>query len=119
MHAHTRVIVAAIAHAFIVRKKVAGVYDHASGRHLRIAAEARGEYLQGFDGERSARFGGKLPEIYDAGDEAFLSVEIDGDTARGYDRDSSSAFSAKVTDRLVQLYDHARNEWFAFDVHVV
>jgi hypothetical protein len=118
MSPHTRAMVAAAAHAFIIGKKVAGVYDHAAGRHLRIAAEARGEHLQGFDGDRSAKFGGTLPELYDAADKAFVSLEIDGTSAKGYDRSSSGAFSVTVTDRQVQLYDHSQSAWFAFDVQV-
>jgi hypothetical protein len=116
---HTRAMVAAAAHAFIIGKKVAGIYDHASGRHLRIAAESRGDHLQGFDGDRSARFGGTLPELYDAADKAFVSLKIDGTKAQGYDRRSSSSYEANVTDGLVQLYDHGQNAWFAFGIQVV
>jgi hypothetical protein len=115
---HTRAMVSAAAYAFITGKKVAGVYDHSAGIYLRIAAESRGEHLQGFDGDRSARFGGTLPELYDAGDKAFISLEIDGMTARGYDRSSSSPYSITVTDQLVQTYDHSQSTWFAFDIQV-
>jgi len=118
MQPHTRALIAAATHAFIVRKKVAGVYDHAAGRHLRIAAEAQGDHLQGFDGDRDARFGGTLPEIYDAPDKVFVSLEIDGLTARGYDRSSSTHYSVNVSDRGVQLYDHKENIWFSFDIQV-
>jgi sugar phosphate isomerase/epimerase len=119
MFPHTRAMVAAAAHAFIVGKKVAGVYDHAAGRHVRIAAECRGEHLQGFDGDRQVKFGGTLPELYDSGDRIFVTLEIDGTKARGYDRGSSSAYTAEVTERVVQLYDHGQSAWFAFDVQVV
>ncbi|NIJ33401.1 hypothetical protein FHS98_001780 [Sphingomonas oligoaromativorans] len=112
-------MVAAAAHAFIIGRKVAGIYDHSAGRHLRIAAEARGEQLQGFDGDRPARFGGTLPELYDAGDRVFVSLEIDGATARGHDRSTSSSYSANVTESLVQLYDYSQGAWFTFDVQVV
>lgn len=112
-------MVAAAAYAFIIRKKVAGIHDHAAGRNVRIAAESRGEHLQGFDGDRSAKFGGTLPEIFDTGTRAYVSLEIDGSTAQGYDRASSHAYSATVTDRGVQLYDHGAAAWFAFDVITV
>ena len=118
MSPHTRALVAAAAHAFITGKKVAGLYDHTAGRHLRIAAEARGEHLQGFDGDRDARFGGTLPELSDVVTETYVSLEIDGDTAKGYDRSSSSHYSLTVTDRQVQLFDHGDSAWFAFDVQV-
>jgi hypothetical protein len=118
MQPHTRAIVAASAHALITGNKVAGLYDHTMGRHLRVAAEARGEHLQGYDGDRDARFGGTLPELRDAGDGASVHMEVEETAARGYDWSSSGHFTAKVAARLVQLYDHAEGEWFSFDVQV-
>lgn len=118
MQPHTRAIVAASAHALVTGKKVAGLYDHAARRHLRIAAEARSGHLQGYDGERDARFGGILPELSDAGDGALVHMEIGAGTARGYDWSSSGHFTANIADRLVQLYDHADAAWFMFSVQV-
>lgn len=118
MLAQTRALIAAAAHAFVTGRKVAGVYDHAAGHHLRIAAEARGDRLQGLDGDRSAKFGGTLPEIYDAAAKTYISLELEGATARGYDRGSSTAYQARVDDRTVQLFDHGAQEWFAFDIQV-
>jgi len=118
MQPQTRAIVAASAHALITGKQVAGLYDHAAGRHLRIAAESRGEHLKGYDGDRDARFGGNLPELRDARNGGSVHIEIEGSSARGYDRSSSGHFTAEVTERLVQLYDHAAGAWFSFDVQV-
>ncbi len=118
MQPHTRAIIAAAAYAVITGKTVAGLYDHAAGRHLRIAAECRGSHVQAFDGERDAPFGGALPELYDAADRTFISLEADGMTARGHDRASASSYVANVTDRLVQLYDHSQSAWFAFAVQI-
>ena len=118
MSPHTRAMVAAAAHAFIFGKKVAGVHDHGAAQDLRIAAETRGDRLQGFDGDRSAKFGGTLPELYDAGDDAFVSLEIDGLSAKGYDRGSSSHYSLTATNEVVQVYDYTTGAWFAFSVQV-
>jgi len=118
MQPHIRAIIAASAHALVTGKKVAGLYDHTTGQHLRIAAEARAPHIQGYDGDRDARFGGTLPEIRDAGKGVSLHMETEEGAAHGYDRVSSSHFSAKVTERLVQLYDHAEGAWFAFEVQV-
>ena len=114
----TRALIAASAHAVITGKKVAGIYDHAAERHLLIAAECRGNRLQGFDGERQVKFGGTLPELYDEANAAFVSLAIEGARATGYDRSSSGFYTAEVTERQVQLYDHSENAWFAFDVQV-
>jgi hypothetical protein len=116
MAPHTRALVAAAAFAFITGKKVAGVYDHSLGKNLRIAAECRGDQLQGFDGDRLAGFGGQLPEIYDDGDKVFISLEIADGSVRGYDRGSACSYVAKVTDQQVQVYDHGASAWFAFDI---
>ena len=109
-------MVAATAFAFITGKKVAGLYDHSAGQDLRIAAEIRGDQLQGFDGDRGVKFGGSLPELYDAGDKAFVSFEIDGTKVQGYDRSSSSFYAAHVADGLVQVFDHSQSAWFAYDI---
>lgn len=112
-------MVAAAAYAFIFGKKVAGVHDHTAGQDLQIAAETRGGRLQGFDGDRSAEFGGRLPELYDAGEDTFVSLAIDGATAQGYDRASSSHYSLTVADEMIQLYDHEAGGWFAFSIQSV
>lgn len=118
MNPHTRAMIAASAHAVIVGKKVAGIHDHVTGEDLSIAAECRENRLQGVDGDRSAKFGGTLPEIYDDGDKVFVSLTVEGSTARGYDRGSAGFYVAKVSERLVQLYDYSQSTWFAFDVQV-
>jgi hypothetical protein len=109
-------MIAAAAFACVTEKKVAGIYDHAAGRDLQIAAERRGDQLQGFDGGRGAKFGGTLPELYDAGDKAFVSFTIDGTKVEGYDRGSSGFYTAQVTDAVVQVFDHSQNAWFAYDI---
>jgi hypothetical protein len=116
MHPHTRALVAASAHALIIGRKVAGIYDHHAGRHLRIAAEARERRLQGLDGDRDTRFSGTLPEIFDEGDRAYVSMEIGGTTARGHDRGSATSYVAQVSERVVQVYDHEEAAWFAYDI---
>jgi hypothetical protein len=116
MQAHTRALVAASAYAVITGKKVAGIFDHTANEQLQIAAECRGIELKGADGDRSVVFGGTLPELYDDGDRAFISLEVDGATARGYDRGSQGHYVAQVSDRLIQLYDHRQSAWFAFEV---
>ncbi|WP_395393926.1 hypothetical protein WBP07_02005 [Novosphingobium sp. BL-8A] len=113
---HTRAMVAATAYAFITGRKVAGLHDHSTGRDVRIAAESRGDQVQGIDGDRSAKFGGTLPEIYDAGERAHVSFEIDGTKAQGYDRASSGFYTAQVSGQRVQLYDHDESVWFTFSV---
>ena len=116
MQPHTRALVAASAYAVISGKTVAGLFDHTAHEQLQIAAECRGNRLQGADGTRSVAFGGTLPELYDDGDKAFISLEADGSEARGYDRGSGSHYVARVSDRLIQVYDHSQGAWFAFEV---
>ncbi|MDO6415822.1 hypothetical protein Q4F19_15630 [Sphingomonas sp. BIUV-7] len=116
MNLHTRAVVAASAYAIVSKHKAAGLFDHAAGRHLKIAAECRGDRLQGYDGEREVSFGGTLPDLYDQGDKAFIAYQIEGSTVRGFDRGSTTSFVANVTAELVQLYDHKESAWFAFTV---
>jgi hypothetical protein len=119
MHPHIRAIVAASAFAIITGRKVAGLYDHGADRHLRIAAECRGDRLQARDGERGSDFGGTLPDLYDHGDRAFVSLERDGAKVRGYDRGSDTFYEAQAEGEVVQLYDHGASGWFAFTVQTI
>jgi len=116
MQTHTRALIAAAAFACVTGRKVAGIYDHTAGQDLRIAAERRGDQVQGFDGERGARFGGTLPELYDSADKSFVSFAVEGNEVSGYDRSSSTHYTARVTDGVVQLYDHGASAWFAYDI---
>ena len=119
MQPHTRALIAASASAVMGGRKVTGIYDHAAGEHLRIAAECRGDRVMAADGERSVLFSGTLPELYDAGDRTYVSMEVEGLTARGFDRGSGTHYQAEVSDQLVQLYDHSSGVWFAFTVRDV
>ena len=118
MAPHTRAMVAAATYAFISGRKVAGIHDHWSGQDLDIAAEARGKHLQGYDGDRRAQFAVTLPELYDAGDNNFVSLALAGSRAKGYDRASASHYAVEVSGAQVQLFDYSLNAWFAFDVKV-
>lgn len=116
MAPHTRSLIAAAAFAYRTGKKVAGLYDHSAKQDRQIAAEVRGKQLQGVDGDRGVMFGGTLPEIYDAGDKAFVSLEIEGTSVKGYDRSTSTFYTAEVTGGVVQVYDHGESAWFAYDI---
>ncbi|WP_261269835.1 hypothetical protein [Sphingomonas sp. LC-1] len=119
MQSDMRAIIAASSHALVKGRKVAGLYDQAEDRHRRIAAEARGEHLQGFDGDRGVKFGGTLPEIQDNAAGGSIHFEIADGEARGYDRSSAGHFTCRIDDDLVRLYDHAVGAWFTFGVQTV
>jgi hypothetical protein len=119
MDTHSRALIAACAYAAVTGAKVAGLYDHTAGEHLRIAAERRADRLQAIDGERPATLGGTLPDLYDGARRTFVSLVVEGSKARGYDRGSQGHYEAQVTDRLIQLYDHQARAWFAFEAQVL
>ncbi|CAM3392555.1 MULTISPECIES: hypothetical protein [Sphingomonas] len=119
MQPEIRAIVAASSHAFVTGKKVAGLYDQSADRHLRIAAEARGEHLQGLDGDRNVKFGGTLPELRETGTGAAIYMEVTDGETKGFDRSSAGHFTCRIEDQVVQLYDHAESAWFTFVVQTV
>ncbi|MFC4256484.1 hypothetical protein GRI97_09850 [Altererythrobacter xixiisoli] len=116
MQTHTRALIAAAAFAFVTGRKVAGMFDHTAGQDLRIAAEARGDRLQGHDGDRDAAFGGTLPEIQEAGASSSITIKRHEGRATGYDRASETHFEAVVEDGMVKLYDHGEAAWFAYEI---
>lgn len=119
MQSDIRAIVAASSHALVTGTKVAGLYDQSADRHLRIAAEARGQHLQGLDGDRGVKFGGTLPELTETGAGGSIYMEIGDGSARGFDRTTSSHFTCRSDDDVVQLYDHSVSAWFNYRVQTV
>jgi hypothetical protein len=118
MNPDTRAMIAAAVFAFVSGKRVAGMHDHASGKDRRIAAESRGKQVQGYDGDRSAGFGGQLPDLYDSAAHSFVSLDLDGAKAQGFDHASATAYTAQVSDQRVQVFDHGEGAWFTFDMLV-
>jgi len=114
MQPDIRAIIAASSHALVTGKTVAGLYDQTADRHRRIAAEARGEHLQGLDGDRNVKFGGTLPELTETGTGAAIYMEIAEEATQGFDRSTSGHFTCRIEDQVVQLYDHADGAWFTF-----
>ncbi|MEJ8631613.1 hypothetical protein P0F65_21260 [Sphingomonas sp. I4] len=46
-------------------------------------------------------------------------MEIGDGTARGFDRTTSSHFTCRSDDDVVQLYDHSVSAWFSYRVQTV
>ncbi|WP_241127097.1 hypothetical protein [Novosphingobium terrae] len=109
---------AASAYAVIFDRKVAGLYDFTAQEHLRVAAESREGRVQGNYEGRPGLFGGTLPELFDATDQAFVSLEVDGYKVKGYDRASGHHYEAEILPRLIQLYDHGAQAWFSFEPQI-
>ena len=115
MKPHTRAMIAAASFAVLTGKKVAGLYDHTTGQDLRIAAEARGDSVQGFDGDRAAKFGGTLPEIHDAADQALSRAPATAPHARPRPRLVNRLHRARRQQRRASLRSR-QNHWFSYDV---
>ncbi len=87
MLTHTRAVIAASAYAFIARKKVAGVHDplHETGYADRCGSAAasicRGMMATAPFGSVAPRPNSTIPAT-----RRFVSIEVDGTTAKGYDR---------------------------------
>jgi hypothetical protein len=96
MRSHTRAMATASAHAVMVARKVAGIYEQVARRDLLIAAECRKSRLPSFDGDRFGNFGDALPEPHDEGDKVFVSLNAEGARAQAHDRGSAGLQVAGV-----------------------
>lgn len=112
----TRALIAALGFASITGKTVAGLHDHAAMRDRRLAAQRRGQAVQAHDGDRDLHFGGTLPDIRDQNGQPLLALTLEGHSLRAYDRTANAFYEARVSDGLVQVFDHAAGAWFAYDV---
>jgi hypothetical protein len=103
----------AIAHAAVARtagQTQASVYSHEADRHTPFSGAGAG----GYDHDARADIGDTGAGLYHHGLRAHISLQVNGDHFSGYDCQSRSQFSGRVSGSSVQLYDHGERRWFRY-----
>jgi hypothetical protein len=113
-----RAAVAAAAISHGSGRQVAALYDHGSGEHFDLKAEARGDQIACFDQEEGTRLAGQLPELLHSGDGRYLHLSPKGGGEyEGYDHGREAAFAVRVEGLVAQLYDYEAQAWFSYTAH--
>ena len=103
----------AIAHAAVARtggQTQASVHGDETHRHTPLSEAGSG----GDDHNARAQIGDTAGGLYHYGLRAHISLQVNGDHFTGYDCQSRSHFSGRVSGSSVQLYDHGERRWFSY-----
>jgi hypothetical protein len=92
------------------------VYDYSRLRHLNISGSIDENAVGVYDHERSCPFSGTLPNLYDYGTKAHLTLTIKGNSFDGYDYGGKHHFSGSVSGSSVSIYDYGEERHFSYSL---
>ena len=105
----------AVARAAVARtggQTQGSVYSHETNRHTPFSGAGPGG--GGYDHDARAHIGDLGGGLYHHGLRAHISLQVNGDLFTGYDCQSRSEFSGRVSGSSVQLYDAGERRWFRY-----
>jgi hypothetical protein len=116
VHPNTRACVAYTAAKLISGGGSSSVYDYSQSRYVNVGGSVSKSHVGVFDYERGCHFSGSLPNLYDYGRSAHVSLQIDGNSFSGFDYGDSHHFSGTVNGNSVSLYDYGEGRYFSYSV---
>jgi hypothetical protein len=114
MNPNTRACVAYVAGKLISGSSSTSVYDHARSRHIRFSGSVAGSHVRIYDHDRGCHFSATLPNLYDYGRSAHVSLKINGAEFKGYDYGDGHHFSGAVKGSAVSVYDSGESTHFNY-----
>lgn len=107
--------------AYVAGKAISGaggsnVYDHSQSRHVSIGGSVNSGSVNVYDYDRGCHFSGALPQLYDYGISAHVSLEIYGTQFKGYDYGSGHHYTGTVNGSSVSIYDYGESQHFNYNL---
>ncbi|WP_027555852.1 hypothetical protein [Bradyrhizobium sp. Cp5.3] len=115
MKVHIRIAAAAVALAHSLGRLVVRVHDFETSAPCRISVSVRDGIVSGYDYINHCYVTGALPNVYHHGERSHLMLKPTGSGAySGFDHDTATCFSVKVTDGEAHLFDYKEDLYFAY-----
>ncbi|KRQ02885.1 hypothetical protein AOQ71_34325 [Bradyrhizobium manausense] len=117
MKQHMRAAVAAVAFAHALRREVLSLYEHETRGYNRIRVWVNANWASGYDSDNQCKVGGSLPYMFHQGVRSRWRLRPRPLGAySGFDHDTSSFFSVKVTSKHARLFDHREGADFTYTI---
>jgi hypothetical protein len=116
MKADHRYVVAYIAASLGRAQIFTHVHDHDAGVEIPMGGVARAEMVDVMEGKARTRISGAPPELFHHGSQAFIRLEVEGESLSGYDYASEQHFSGRLVGPVVQIYDYETGRYHDFHV---
>ncbi len=111
-----RYAVAYIAASLGRRRVYTHVHDHDSGFEIPMGGVVRTDKVDVVEGAARTRISGAPPELFHHGSQAFIRLQVEGETVSGYDYASQQHFSGRLAGSAVQIYDYETGRYHDFHV---
>ncbi|MDE1989753.1 MAG: hypothetical protein KGI82_04730 [Betaproteobacteria bacterium] len=116
MHPLTRAGIAYIAGALASGKTGAGVFDYAHCKNYVFSGSVNHAYVSVFDHHRQCHITGHPEQLYDQGQEVFISIILSSTHFTGYDFCDSRAFCGDVDGSTVTFHEQDSMTRFSFRI---
>jgi hypothetical protein len=116
MNPATRACVAYVAGRAISASGGSHIYDYSQSRRISIGGSVNGPIVNVYDYDRGCHFSGTLPQLYDYGMSAHVSIEINGTQFKGYDYGAGHHFSGTVNGSSISIYDYGESRHFKYSL---
>lgn len=117
MNPRIRAAAAAVALAHSLERLVIRVYEYETHAYHRISVSVRDDQVSGYDYISHCYVNGELPNLYHQGEQShFMLMPNESMAYSGFDHDTSSFFSVKVTHREAHMFDYKEDSYFAYSV---
>lgn len=116
MNPNTRACVAYVAGKTSTGSGSSHVYDYSQSRHVSVSGSVTGRCVSVYDYDRGCHFSGTLPQLYDYGTGAHVSIEMNGNQFTGYDYGAGHHFSGSVSGSSISIYDYGESQYFNYSL---
>lgn len=110
----TRACIAYIAGRASNGSAASHIYDYQQSKYISFTGTVTGDSVAVYDYDRGCYCSGTFPQVYDYGDHAHISLEMNDTGFRGYDYGSGHHFSGTVNGAGVSIYDYGESKYFSY-----
>ena len=114
MNPSARASIAYVAARVITGKDSGHIYDYSQTKYINIAGSVGGKSVSVFDYSRKCYFSGQLPSLYDYGQGAYVTININGSSFSGFNYRTKSHFTGTISGSNVSFYDYEVRQYFNY-----
>lgn len=109
--------IAALSYILVVNQNIYSVFDYDENNYFNFSSNRNGTDISIYDYSASSFFSGYIPNIYDYEDNAFISVNVTGNSLSIYSYKYNGYFSVTVNGNNVSVFDYKHSEYHNYVVN--
>lgn len=109
--------IAALSYIIVQNRNAHSVFDYKAHKYFNFSANRNGMNITIYDYSVSRYFSGRIPNIYDYEENAFISVNVNGNKLSIYSYKYCGYFSITVNGNNVSVFDYKHSGYHNYVVN--